>query len=172
MSLPLLTINSQPVHLMAAMRVQQTYGQVGGGETLLRLGDGAGLKQSTWRKRSTTISGAGRMPPALEQIDWQASVTIGCVALVAIRSATTTITLPAARRTDAGPFGFAVLPDGLVVKTAIDVTGNVATLTAVQGAVAYVAHYYPVLTCFSTGPVQRTDATGTAVGWELAAEEA
>ena len=171
MSLPLLTINSQPIHLLASTRLQQSYNRVGGGETVLRLGNGAAVKQNVWRKRTTTISAAGRMPPALEAIDWTASVTIGCVALVAIRSATTTITLPTARRTDVGPFGFAMLPGGSLVKTSIDVTAHVATLGAVAGALAYFAHYYPLLTCYSPGPDQRTDATGTAVGWDLFAEE-
>lgn len=172
MSLPLLTINGAPVHVLAGLSVQQTYTRAPGGETVLRLGGGAAIKQTNWSRQATTISAAGRMPPALEQVDWSATFTLGCVALKAIRGATTSITLPTARRTDAGPFGFAVLPDGLVAKTTISVTADVATLGAVVGAVAYVVQYYPLMTCYSTGPTQQTDATGTAVGWTLSAEEA
>ena len=171
MSLPLLKINSHPLHFLAGLSIQQSYEAVGGGSSVLRLGTGAAIKQQVWRKNETTISGSGRMPPALNQIDWSAPVTIDCVALQAVQGATTSITLPAARRSDAGPFGFAVLADGKLQKTTISVTGNAATLGAVAGAVAYAVHYYPVMTCVCQGPTQRTDATGTAVSWSLTAEE-
>ena len=54
----LLKIGSLAVPNRAALDLDQTYETIGG-ETLLRTVSGAGIKQETWRRLRTTISGGG-----------------------------------------------------------------------------------------------------------------
>lgn len=82
------------------------------------------------------------------------------------------ITLPAARRTDAAPYGFAVDAIGLLRPVAVTVAGNVATLGAAAGAVSYQVLYYPLLTVRAPqGPRVQYDAAGAAASWEIVFEE-
>ncbi|MBS0442820.1 MAG: hypothetical protein JSR38_12755, partial [Proteobacteria bacterium] len=82
------------------------------------------------------------------------------------------ITLPAARRSDAAPFGFALDASGLLRPTAVTLAGNVATLIAVAGATGYQVLYYPLLTIRApAGPRCSYDAAGAVASWELTCEE-
>ncbi|MDV7393840.1 hypothetical protein RZS08_20850, partial [Arthrospira platensis SPKY1] len=103
---PDLTVDSIRLPIQVAGEIRQTY-EAFGGYTLLRLGLGAAVHQETWRKTRTTLAASGLVPPGLAAIDWAQSHTLGCVAPRSIQSASNVITLPAARRTDAAPYGFA-----------------------------------------------------------------
>jgi hypothetical protein len=172
---PRLMINGVVVALESSESLSQRYGWVGG-FTNDRMMDGSLDGQQTWRKRSTTITGAGWIPPALEGIDWSAPVTVDCVQQVAINSPAAVIVLPTARRADVAPFAFAVMadvvtPHGQLVPTPSSLAGDVLTITPVAGALAYQAVYYPRLVCRSAGQTLDQQINEMRHGFELVLEE-
>jgi hypothetical protein len=153
----------------AAYQLSQTYETLGG-RSLRRMLSGAALLQSSWAKRRTVISGQGRLPEGLSGLDYSASMTISCAAPLSLWSATTSATLPAARRTDWAPHGYAIV-NGRHVATPISIATNAVTFTAVAGASGYVVAYYPSLTVYAEPPRHTFDGRGVAIGWEIVAEE-
>lgn len=143
-----------------------------GGSRRLRLGTGNGIQQTVWRRRRITLSGEGWCPPGLDALNYNGPLTLKCGLPVAVLSTATTVTLPTARRTDAGylPFARAHLPDGWV-ETSVSITNHVATLGAVSGAISYSVWYWPQLSVLADPPSQEFDASGGAVAWELVCEE-
>jgi hypothetical protein len=171
MPAPLFELGAVQVPLAASLGLQQSYEPLGG-YTLLRLMSGAAVKQQHWLKLRTNISADGWIPDALQALDYSASMTLKCVAPRAVVSASNTIVLPAARRSDAAPFGFAVMADGSLRDTPGSLAADTLTLAVVSGAIRYVAHYYPQLTVFAEPPSTRFDVAGASAGWVLTAEEA
>ena len=168
---PDLTINGLRLPLRVGAEIQQTYEGIGG-FTTRRLGAGALITQQTWRKIRTSLSARGIAPPGLDAIDWSQPVTLGCVAARSIQSISNAIAIPAARRADAPPYGWAINAFGLLEPTAVTVAGNTATLTPVAGAVGYQVFWYPLLSVVAIAGVQNSfDAVGAVAGWELTAEE-
>jgi hypothetical protein len=171
----ILKIGSIDIPLLAALDIEQTYDPIGG-ETVLRTIGGTGIKQTTWQKLRTSISGSGWIPAGLASLDTTAQQVIGCIVPRAVPCvfATRQATLPAARRSDSGhiPWGLAIMADNAVVVTTASLAGNVATVASVAGAVAYQALYLPSLTCWLTRRVSdsgnRSDAS---YRWEIEAEE-
>lgn len=171
----ILKIGSIDLPLLAALDIEQTYEPIGG-ETVLRTIGGTGIKQMTWQKLRTTISGSGWIPAGLASLDATAQQVIGCIVprSVPCNFVTRQATLPAARRSDAGhvPWGLAIMPDNTAVVSPASLSTNVATVDAVSGAVAYQALYLPSLTCWLTRRVSdsgnRSDAS---YRWEIQAEE-
>lgn len=169
---PDLILDTLRVPVAVGGESQQTY-ETFGAFAVLRLGLGAAVHQEVWRKLRTTLSITGAVPVGLDGIDWTATHTLACIAPRSIQAATNAITLPAARRADAAPYGFAVTSAGLLQPTAVTLAGNVATLTAVAGATGYQVLYYPLLTIRApAGPRCSYDAAGAVASWELACEEA
>jgi len=168
---PDLMIDGVRLPLAVAGVVSQTYEDFGG-FGVLRLGLGAAVHQEVWRKTRTTLSASGLIPPGLDAVDWTVSHALGCVAPRSVQSAGRSITLPAARRSDAAPYGFAVDEIGLLRPVAVSVAGDVATLSEFAAAVSYQVLYYPLLTVRApAGPRVQYDAAGAAASWEIVFEE-
>jgi len=170
MSLPTLKIGGFEIP-REVYPASQTFSNLGG-ESLKRMLNGAAKKQSHWRKLGTTIRGEGWAPAALAGIDWTQPVEIMSMAPRAIASATTSATLPAARRSDFTDNVFArAIVSGQLVETPVSLAGNVATATAVAGASGYQFHFYPKFSVYSAGPSESVDFGNGQYGWELTAEE-
>lgn len=159
-----------PIH--AALDLQQRIEPIGG-STLLRLGQGAAVKQTTWRKRRVTLSASGWCPPGLDALAWDTALTLKCGLPESITTATASATLPTARRTDAGyePFARAHTAHGWQ-DTPMTLAGNAATITAVTGAIAYQVWYWPQLSVYAEPPAQDFDQASAQASWELVCEEA
>lgn len=166
---PDLTINGIVFPVPSAGEIEQTYTDVGGFSNR-RLASGALLYQERWRKVESSITGSGWIPAALASIDWTAQITVGCIATRALQSLGRVFNLPAGRRLDAAPYGFAHVGHRLA-PTAVALAGNVATLAEVAGATAYSIHYYPVIVGRSDGPQERYDAAGAVAGFDLTVQE-
>jgi hypothetical protein len=162
-------INNVEIGFSAAHQLSQTYEPIGG-RSLRRMLTGSAILQHHWAKLKTTISGSGRLPEGLAGLDYSASFDIKCMAPRSIWSATTTATIPASRRTDWVPHGYAIV-SGNHVKTAISIATNTVTFTAVSGASGYVVAYYPILTVFASPPSLTFDGRGPVAGWTIEAEE-
>ena len=155
----------------AAHQINQDYEPLAGA-AVLRLSSGAAVKQTAWDgKLRTTLSGSGRLPPGLDGLDYSASLSLSCMAPRSLWAAATTgLSLPASRRTDWAPHGYAIV-NGRQMPTAISIVVNAVTFTAVAGASGYVCAYYPTLTVFASAPRLRFDGRGPVSGWEIIAEE-
>jgi len=142
------------------------------GSTVLRKLNGAGVKQTHWRKLVVNVSGSGFVPPALAGIDWTQPVEFACITRRSIGSATVSATIPSARRSDISPpvEAFAVV-NGYLVPTAVVVTVDTAVATAVAGASGYQFHYYPKVNCFSQGPREGFNYAQASASWSIEAEE-
>lgn len=167
---PLLKIAGVEVALQT-FPVNQSY-DVLEGAALHRMLNGAGAKQTHWRKLATSISGDGWAPVALAGVDWTLPVEIACIQARSIHSLTTSATLPAARRSDLSTNVYArAVVAGELVETAVSLAGNVATATSVPSATSYQFWYYPKLNFYSSGPSESLDLSGAAYAWSLSAEE-
>lgn len=168
-----LKIGALEIPNRAALDLDQTYEPIGG-ESILRTMSGAGIKQITWSKLRTVIQGGGWSPPGLEGIDTTTQQTVACLVPRSLfANASRQVTLPTARRSDAGaePWAWAIRPDGSIVNTGMSLAGDLATADEVTGAIGYQIQYYPLLTCWISRPSEsgvRGDATYT---WTLTCEE-
>lgn len=168
---PDLTINGLRLPLASAGQIEQAYEDFGA-FALLRLGTGSAVHQEVWRRTRTTLAATGLVPVGLRHIDWTAAFTLGCVEPQSMQGASNVITIPAARRSDAAPFGFAVDASGLIRPVGVGLDGNVVTLTPLVGALSYQVLWYPLLTVRAPAGLRtRFDAAGAVAGWELVAEE-
>lgn len=168
-----LKIGSITLPRLAGLDLEQTY-EILGGESILRTISGTGIKQSTWSKLRTTISGGGWIPPSLASLDATTQQTVACFVARAIPcDGSRQATLPAARRSDTGytPWAVALMADGSPVLTPVSIVGNVATATSVSGATGYQVHYMPQITAWVSRPSESGNRSDATYRWEIIAEE-
>lgn len=166
-----LWIGAVPVAVESADRISQSYEQIGGRATLRTMRGGA-IAQRTWARLKTTIAvPAGRLPPAVADLDLDVPHVIACLAPRSVSGTTRVVVLPAARRMDVTPWGVAVLPNGFSRRVEGVVNQHTLTLDAVPGALRYAAYYLPQITALITDVQEQFDVRGAAVGWQLTAEE-
>lgn len=159
------------VPLETMLDFEQSY-EPFGGASVLRMMDGTAVPQTTWRKRRTRLSATGWVPLGLESLSYDAALVLKCAKPLAISSASNVITLPAGRRADFTPLGFAIGADRLTVETSCGVSVNTATLGVVSGAIGYRVIYVPEFSVVSQGPQERLSLTRAEYSWELVCEEA
>lgn len=153
----------------AAHELTQTYEKIGG-RIAHRMLNGAGVQQVHWTKLKTTIKGVGTRPAGLDGLNYDAAISISCAEPMSIWGASNTITLPASRRTDWTPHGYAIV-NGQHQVTGVSVVGNTATLGAVSGAQGYVCAYYPIISVIAQPPQTEFSGRGVVLSWSITAEE-
>ena len=172
--MPTLKIGSFVLPVMASLEIEQAYALIGG-EAVFRTVAGTGLKQATWKKLKVTTSGSGWLPAGLETIDTNTQQVVACIVPRSVPAvfATRQATLPTARRSDSGhlPYGLAIMSDGQAVLTTATLAGDVATVTAVAGAVDYAVGYFPQITAWVQRPAVSGSRTDASHRWEIVAEE-
>jgi hypothetical protein len=176
-----------PVH--AATDLSQTYTDLRA-QTLYRYADGGSAVRRQWSgKIRTEITGRGLVPPGLAAIcSATGTVVVSCAALRSVRSASGTIAIPSARRTDltivqktgaiaTGKSWYARTWDGDRYATASGTTTsgapNTVNITLATGEThgSYEVIYAPKLTGYaelSTDTYTQNDGWG----WTLTVEEA
>ena len=153
----------------ARLGLEQVYEPVEGA-AVLRAADGTAVKQSTWTKLRTVITGTGWIPEGLASLDWSVAQTMKGAAPRSVWSTSNTITVPAARRSDVAVRGYGIV-DGVPVETNVTMSVDTATLDPVTGATSYYVLYWPQFQAFFSPPQQQIDVTGAAVRWRLVGEE-
>jgi hypothetical protein len=169
-----LQIGSLVIQTLAALDIEQSYEPLGG-ESILRAAAGNAIKQSTWKKTRITTSGRGWLPAGLESIDTTAQLVLSCVTprMTPADFSTRQATLTAKRRSDAGhtPWGIALMSDGSAVDSDVVIVGDVATVAAVAGAVAYQVLYLPKFTVYANRPTDSGTRSSADYQWQLVCEE-
>ncbi|MCP4342183.1 MAG: hypothetical protein GY799_25705 [Desulfobulbaceae bacterium] len=136
------------------------------------MGDGATVRQTLSGhvgKLRSTISGQGFIAAGISGLDYTQSMVLKCAKPRMISSATNVIDIPAARRADDAPVGFAIV-DGEQVSTPLNIVTDTATLTIVSGATAYQVEYVPEITVLA----KLDEGFGTSGGrhtWSLTCVE-
>ena len=155
---------------IAGFDIRQTYDPILA-RTLLRTKSGNGIAQSRWSKIRSTISGSGWEPAALDAIDFGIMHDVHCVEPLSAYGATTTITIPHSFRSDTGyTVQAAALVADELVNTPVSMAGQVATLTAVAGAMQYQVIYFPIITGLLT--VKKSgDVDNQVRSWTIELEE-
>lgn len=139
-----------------------------GGDSVLRMSDGAGVKMTMWEKAVGTISGQGWMPPGLDGLDYSAPIELRSTQVSTMQGTVLEYTLPTTPRPDVEPWAFALIGDQWRA-TACDTVDGVATVTAVAGASAYQVWWMPVYSVFARRPPKQQ---GASHSWSIAWEEA
>lgn len=145
-----------------------------GGQTVLRTLSGTGIKQATWRKLRLTFSGGGWIPPGLAGIDTtQPQIVASATPCAITADAQRRATLPPYRRADPGytPWAWALMSDGSVLETDLQIVGDLGTAAAISGAAAYQILYYPQITAWVTAPVESGARSTASYRWEISAEQ-
>jgi hypothetical protein len=161
------------VPLHACLNFRQTYRWLGG-LSILRSLNGAGTRQTHWRKLATTLSaGEGWEPEGLMWLDPAAELTLKCAGYLPVQSGSNVITLPRPMRAgaDYAPRGYAILSDGLLYETTIALAGLDATLGVVTGAVQYRVHFWPELTVLANPAQSDADLSAASRSWSIECEE-
>ena len=151
--------------------INQSYSPLGA-SNVLRMADGSGFKQTAWfGKTKIETSGTGKLPLPLRGLDYESQIVMECVEPLTEYSASNVITLPTARRSDVSILGFATV-SGRAVKSAVSISGDVATVTSVANATGYHVIYYPKFTVFLSRPNEDDTARSlSSRSWSIEAVE-
>jgi len=143
-----------------------------GGSTEQRMADGTGYKQTHWRKTRITSAGSGPLDPALEQLDYSRPLELWCVKPIGVSGTALAYELPpiAKRRPDVAPWAWAQVGGGWV-ETPLDVLGDIATVTAVPGAISYRVSWLPRYMVLTDGVISDFDESRGLYDWSLEARE-
>lgn len=167
----MLMLGGLEVPLYSRLDWSQSYGPIGG-NVVLRMASGAGVKLTHWRKWATAVSAGGNIPPGLDGLDYDNPLEMRCAKPMTMGGTGLVYTLPAARRSDTGftPLAFARVGRQWV-PAEVNTVVNTATITAVTGAELYQVRWWPQLTVLCEPPSVDHDVHGGQVRWSLDAEE-
>lgn len=173
-----LEIDGQAIPAQSMLGIDQTYNDIVP-TTFRRTADNTGVLRTTGdAKLRTAISGKGWVPPGLAALDLGTTHVLRCAASDTVTSATTSVTVPAARRSDTGhtPRAFAEVGDDMVPTTisnqaAIDAgSSDVASLDAVSGATGYAVEFWPEITAVILVNTAKLLSSATTE-WQIEAEQ-
>lgn len=170
-------VNTVTLTLYEALQYTQTYENIGG-NSVLRMLDGAAVKQTNWSKLSTTISGSGGLPLGFSELNFDGFLTLKCGAPRAVSSTSNAITLPNELRSDIGYTPTArKRVDGFFVPTLPPVITNpagetLATVPVDATADAYMVLYYPEILVVMNNPSDSFDWGEASSNFNITAEQA
>lgn len=169
MSLPPLMLGGVPIVLHAGAVVESL--EPIGGSAVLRLSQGAGVKQTHWERMSGSISADGWMPPGLDGLDFSQALELRSTKVQSIAGAGMVFTLTSTPRPDHEPWALALV-GGDWVPAAVEVDSGVATVMAVPGATGYRVCWFPVFSVFANKPSESQSSADATHSWSLNWEEA
>ena len=140
-----LKIDGVPLSDLEAKSLVQSYDELSDGHSSRRSADGTPIPQCFYIKRSTTISGESWEKPSMEGMQRRTDYEVSCAAPLAVRSASTTIAIPADARPDTPILAYALV-DGAWEETDYYAEAGNLVLTAVELAAGYKLEYYPLWT--------------------------
>ncbi|MEB2328110.1 MAG: hypothetical protein OZ926_14805 [Pseudomonas sp.] len=168
MSPPRIMLGGVPIVLHAGAPVLSE--EPIGGETSLRMSDGALITMTHWERMSGSISGNGWMPPGLHGLDYRQPLELRSTKVHSIVGAGLAHTLRGTPRPDVAPWGQALVGDDWI-DTPCTVLDGVATLSAVLGATLYKVCWMPVYSVKARRPSETQDSGTASHSWSITWEE-
>lgn len=142
-----------------------------GGETLLRMSDGAAVKMTHWQRMAGSISGQGWMPPGLDGLDYSAPLELRSTLVNNMVGAGLVYALTGTPRPDQLPWARALVGDQWL-STACSTVDGVVTVTAMAGAALYQVSWMPIYSVYAARPPKSQDSGTASHSWSIAWEEA
>lgn len=170
MSLPPLMLGGIPIEQLYAGPPDLSEETIGG-DSLLRMSDGAAVKMTTWGRMAGSISGQGFIPPGLDGLDYSAPLELRSTQVNTMQGTALEYILPGTPRPDVEPWAFAQINKHWLPTPCVTVDG-VATVTAVAGASAYQVWWMPVYSVFARRPPKQQSSATASHSWSIAWEEA
>lgn len=139
-----------------------------GGSRVLRMSDGAAVKQTHWQKTSGTLAGRGVYPAGLDGLDYSNPLELRVTQVMSMQSAGLVFVLPSTPRPDRAPWSLARV-DGQWRRTpcALNAETNTVTVTAVAGADQYRVDWMPVYSVMAERPARSQNGSfDWSVPWE------
>lgn len=169
--IPTLIVDGIEIPLHAMLDVTQSLAREGGDSTI-RMEDGSLVPQYSWERWLYRVSARGTLRPGLDKLNRHTAYEILTADWQDVSSTINVITLPSARRADAGhtPRGYAYVPVNGLVPTAVVLIDDVATLAPIVDATYYIAQYLPQFTALVDFTRERQRNSGE-VSWTLVARE-
>lgn len=167
--IPLL-INGIEVCIQSGHDLQQSYAPVEGGIYRQRTLNGRLSITQGWSKLKTSLSAAGWTPALISTLNRYDTYELACCMPRVIDQVSHQVILPAARRGDVAPRGYALV-DGQLQPSAVSLVGNMATVQLVPNATLYRVMYWPLLLVSFSTLNESLDASGAVYAWQIEAEE-
>ena len=121
-------------------------------ETIIRMGQGGGVKLTHFRKAGGTISGQGWMPPGLDGLDYSQPLELRLTKQESITQASHVgIVLTSTPRPDVAPWALAMVGRNWV-RTPVVLAGLAASVAPVPGATLYSVQWMPCYWVFAQRP--------------------
>lgn len=139
-----------------------------GGSQVLRMSDGAAVKQTHWQKMSGTIAGRGLYPSGLDGLDYSNPLELRLTIVSSMQGAGLEYALPSTPRPDRAPWARARV-DGVWRRTpcVLDDETLTVTVTAVVGADQYQVNWMPVYSVFAERPARSQNGSfDWSITWE------
>lgn len=168
MSPPRIMLGGVPIVLHAGAPVLSE--EPIGGETSMRMSDGALVSTTHWERMSGSISGNGWMPPGLHGLDYRQPLELRSTKVHSIVGAGLAHTLRGTPRPDVAPWGQALVGDDWI-NTPCTVLDGVATLSAVPSATLYRVCWMPVYSVKARRPSETQDSGTASHSWSITWEE-
>lgn len=116
------------------------------------------------------VSGNGIIPSGLNGLDFDAPMTVGFTKAMELSTTSTSVVLPAKRRSDSGsePFAKAISASGKIIDVDMTLSTNTVTITPPSGVTVsqYVVYYFPELYGWVEEPVQ-SGGRGNDYSWSI-----
>lgn len=139
-----------------------------GGSNVLRMSDGAAVKQTHWQKTSGTLAGSGVYPSGLDGLDYSNPLELRVTQVDSMQGAGLVFALPSTPRPDRAPWALARVDEQWRRTPCTHNTEtNTTTVTAVAGADQYRVHWMPVYSVFAERPSRsQNGAFDWSIPWE------
>lgn len=141
-----------------------------GGSQVLRMSDGAAVKQTHWQKMSGTLAGRGVYPAGLDGLDYSNPLELRVTQVSSMQGAGLVFLLPSTPRPDRAPWALARV-DGQWRRAlcVLDAEENTVTVTAVAGADQYRVDWMPVYSVMADRPSRsQSGSFDWSVNWQEA----
>jgi hypothetical protein len=140
------------------------------GESIVRMGEGGGVKLNHWGKASGSISGEGLFSSGLDGLDFTGPLLLKLTMPECISDAGRVIPLTSTPRDDVAPWAYAMV-DGELVRSPCVLAGQVVTVDAVAGAERYLVEWMPMFTVFASKPPKSFSHGARRYSWQIDWEE-
>jgi len=140
------------------------------GESVVRMGEGGGVKLSHWEKAGGTISAEGLISSGLDGLNYDGPLLLKLTIPQCITRHDLVFELTSVPRDDVAPWAYAVV-DGDLQRTPCTYLDGGVTVTPVAAADLYIVEWMPMYTVFASRPAKSFNHGSRRYSWQINWEE-